>query len=98
MTVPPTLTRVELVDQIERATGLSRSESTAAIGQVLDLICAALWRGEDVRITNFGTFKLLDKPERTGRIFTTMSEVTIPPRRVVTFWPCQKLRDRAAGK
>ena len=54
----------------------------------------ALARGENVKISGFGTFVLRDKSERIGRNPKTGVEVPITSRRVLTFRASQTLRDR----
>lgn len=64
------------------------------VEQVLDTITAALLRGENVKVSGFGTFVLRDKKGRVGRNPKTGVEVPITPRRVLTFRPSQIMRDR----
>jgi integration host factor subunit alpha len=52
--------------------------------------------GENVKISGFGSFILRDKGERVGRNPKTGVEVSIAPRRVMTFRASQILRDRIA--
>ena len=53
-----------------------------------------LARGQNVKISGFGSFILRDKRERVGRNPKTGVEVPITPRRVMTFRASQKLKDR----
>ena len=65
---------------------------------ILTHVCDALERGENVKISGFGTFLLRDKAERIGRNPKTGVEVPITPRRVLTFRASQMLKDQIAGK
>jgi len=58
----------------------------------------ALGRGENVKISGFGSFLLRDKAERIGRNPKTGIEVPIAPRRVLTFRASQMMRERIAGE
>lgn len=93
-----TLTRAEIADAINRKLGLSRSDSLGMVEAILDRMSDALARGENVKISGFGTFLLRDKNERVGRNPKTGVEVPITPRRVMTFRASQLLKDRVAGK
>lgn len=97
MSADETLTRAEIAEQLNRQIGLSRAESAQLVEQVLELVTEALEHGENVKISGFGTFVLRDKNERIGRNPKTGIEVSITPRRVLTFRPSQSLRDRVAG-
>jgi len=94
MTNAGTLTRADLADVVHAGIGLSRAESSAIVEQVLEHMCGALSRGENVKISGFGSFLLRDKTERIGRNPKTGVEVPIAPRRVLTFRPSQTMRER----
>ena len=89
-----TLTRAELSEAPHHEVGLSRAESSQIVEQILTQMCEALSRGENVKISGFGTFVLRDKGERIGRNPKTGVEVPIAPRRVLTFRASQMMRDR----
>lgn len=92
-----TLTRMDLAEAVFREVGLSRQESAAIVESVLQHISDALVRGEQVKISSFGTFSLRDKSERIGRNPKTGEEVPITPRRVLSFRPSQLMKDRVAA-
>ena len=92
-----TLTRADLAETLNRKLGFSRSESLGLIEQVLDVMGQALERGENIKISGFGSFVLRDKRERIGRNPKTGIEVPITPRRVLTFRASQLLKDRIAS-
>ena len=91
-----TLTRADLAEAINRKMGFSRAESLDMVESVLDHMSEALKRGENVKISGFGSFVLRDKKERIGRNPKTGVEVPITPRRVMTFRASQLLRERIA--
>jgi integration host factor subunit alpha len=65
---------------------------------ILTHMSNALAKGENLKISGFGSFMLRDKAERIGRNPKTGVEVPITPRRVLTFRASQMLKDRVAGK
>ncbi len=92
-----TLTRMDLSEAVFRAVGLSRNESAQLVESVLGHMSDALVRGETVKISSFGTFKVREKSARMGRNPKTGQEVPISPRRVLTFRPSQLMKDRVAA-
>lgn len=96
--VARTLTRADLSDAVHNEIGLSRADSASLVEQVLDHICGSLIKGQNVKISSFGTFMLRDKGRRIGRNPKTGKEVPIEPRRVLTFRPSQLMRDRINAK
>lgn len=91
-----TLTRAEIADAINRKVGLSRSESLSMVESILTLMSDSLAKGENLKISGFGTFILRDKAQRIGRNPKTGIEVPITPRRVLTFRASQLLKERVA--
>ena len=89
-----TLTRADLAESINRKVGLSRVDSLNMVEAILRHMCDALEKGENVKISGFGTFLLRDKAERVGRNPKTGVEVPITPRRVMTFRASQMLKER----
>lgn len=97
MTDVGTLTRADLAEALHREIGLSRAESAKLVEEILACMCGALAKGENVKISGFGSFILRDKGERIGRNPKTGVEVPIAPRRVLTFRASQMMRDRIAS-
>lgn len=89
-----TLTRMDLTEAVFREVGLSRNESAALVDSVLQHVSDALVRGEQVKISSFGTFSLRDKNARVGRNPKTGEEVPISPRRVLTFRASHLMKER----
>ncbi len=51
-------------------------------------------KGEEVKLTSFGTFKIRNKKERVGRNPKTGVEAKISSRKVVTFKPSSHIKDK----
>ena len=66
------------------------------IEDFFDEIKEALISGEEVKLSGFGNFELLNKNERPGRNPQTGEEVTISASRVVTFRAGNKVRKKIA--
>ena len=89
-----TLTRMDLSEAVFREVGLSRNESAQLVESVLEQLSDALVRGEQVKISSFGTFSVRDKSARVGRNPKTGEEVPIDPRRVLTFRASHVLKEK----
>lgn len=89
-----TLTRADLAEVIYQKVGLSRSESASLVEFIIEEVLSSLERGEEVKISSFGNFMVRDKRARIGRNPKTGEEVTITPRRVLSFRPSQVMKQR----
>ena len=87
-----TLTRAILTEEVSSQMGLTRIESEQFIEALFSLIVNSLARGEEVKISSFGNFKLIDKESRPGRNPKTLEECIVSARRVVTFKAGNKLK------
>ena len=79
--VDKTLTRMDLNEAVFREVGLSRNESADLVESVLNHISDAMVKGEQVKISSFGTFSLRDKSARVGRNPKTGDEAPIADRK-----------------
>lgn len=89
-----TLTRADLAEALVRKVGLPRNESQDLVELVLNEISATLTRGENVKLSSFGSFGIRKKGERLGRNPKTGEEVPITPRRVLVFRASNIMKDR----
>lgn len=89
-----TLTRADLAEAVVRKIGLPRNESQELVELVLGEISLTLARGENVKLSSFGSFGVRDKGQRIGRNPKTGEEVPITPRRVLVFRPSNIMKDR----
>ncbi|MBN1636561.1 MAG: integration host factor subunit alpha [Deltaproteobacteria bacterium] len=80
-----TLTKSGIIDEIVLDTGLSRKEASDAIEMFIEIIKYELEQGNPVSISGFGKWKVREKAARRGRNPQTGEEITITPRRVVSF-------------
>ncbi|MDA9246394.1 integration host factor subunit alpha [Rhodobacteraceae bacterium] len=89
-----TITRIHLSEAVFSEVGLSRYESAQLVESVLEHISNALVKNEVVKISSFGTFSTRNKRARIGRNPKTGAEAEISGRRVITFRPSQRMKDR----
>jgi len=89
-----TLTRADLAEALVRKVGLPRNESQDLVELVLNEISATLTRGDNVKLSSFGSFGIRKKGERLGRNPKTGEEVPITPRRVLVFRASNIMKDR----
>ncbi|MCP4933456.1 MAG: integration host factor subunit alpha [bacterium] len=80
-----TLTRADLVEAVVSKVGLPRHEAAELVETVLQELSSTLARGEQVKLSSFGSFGIREKRQRIGRNPKTGKEVPITPRRVLIF-------------
>jgi integration host factor subunit alpha len=93
-----TLTKDQLISSIGNRFGISKSESSRIVESVLQTVKTSLSIGEDVLISGLGKFSVKKKAQRRGRNPATGEDLTLDPRRVITFKCSPVMRERINGK
>lgn len=87
----------DLAKILAKKTGISLKEASNITNEIFDNIVEGLSKDEEVKISNFGTFKVLHKPERIGRNPKTKEPAVIKARKVVSFYSSKKFKDQING-
>ena len=85
--VKKNLTRKHLSSKIYQVLGFSKNFSSIIVDDFFETMANELIKENKVKISSFGTFKIINKKERVGRNPKTKVEATIASRKVVTFKP-----------
>jgi integration host factor subunit alpha len=93
-----TLTKAHIVEALFAKNIFTMTQSAQVIDTLFELIKQSLQNGEDVLISGFGKFSVKEKQARIGRNPQTGKQMTLPPRKVVTFKWSGVLRARMNGE
>ncbi len=88
------LTKADMAEMLYDELGLNKREAKELVELFFEEIRVALENGSNVKLSGYGNFVLRDKSQRPGRNPKTGEEIPISARRVVTFRPGQKLKQR----
>ena len=92
-----TLKKSNIVESISNHLGFTRKKSVETVEILLESIKKTLESGDDVLISGFGKFSVINKKERRGRNPATGDDMMLKPRKVVTFKCSGKLREKING-
>ena len=81
------INKKSLTKEIYKKTGFSKNFSLNFIDTFLDNIVSEIIKNNKIKITSFGTFKILNKKQRMGRNPKTKEQAVILPRKVIKFSP-----------
>ena len=81
------MNKTGLVNEIAAKAQLNKVDAKKALEATLETIAEALKNEDKVQLIGFGTFAVVDKPERTGINPLTKEKIVIPARKVVKFKP-----------
>lgn len=85
--------KTELAGHVAQETGLNKSQATRALDATLEAISGHLGKGDEVRLTGFGTFRVSETKARTGRNPRTGDEIKIAAGRRPGFTAGSRLRE-----
>ncbi len=87
------MSKKDLIDAVARDCELTKDKATAVVDSVLTNIRSTLQGGGEVRLPDFGTFKVAKRKEREGRNPATGQTIKIAASRVAKFTPAKGLKD-----
>ena len=80
-------TRKDLSNKIYQNLGFSKSYSSIIIDNFFETLIQELLKSNKIKVSSFGTFKVIYKKKRIGRNPKTKEEAIILPRKIVKFTP-----------
>ncbi len=86
------MTKLELVNAVAEAAGLSKVAAKKAVDAACDAVAASLKKGESVVLPGFGSFKVAERAERKGINLRTKKPIVIPAAKVAKFKPGKDLK------
>lgn len=91
------MTKADIVEKIQSTTGMTKKEAADVVECFFDTIKGVLESGEELKIARFGNFEVKVKSARRGRNPQTGEEITIEPRKILTFKASSLLRQAVNG-
>ncbi|MFI4919151.1 MAG: integration host factor subunit alpha [Legionellales bacterium] len=88
------LSKAMMADTLCGDLKLSKLLSKEIVEHFFEELRHALEHGHHVKLSGFGNFTLRDKPQRPGRNPKTGEDIPVAARRVVTFKPGLKLKNK----
>ena len=82
----------DLVRSVADETGQNESQATKAVNAVFTAIEKALASGDEVTVSGFGSFKVVERSAREGRNPQTGQAITIAARKSPVFRPGTQLK------
>lgn len=87
----------ELQQKVATEAGLNKAQAGRAVDAVLNSIEGALKKGEEVRLTGFGSFRVTQTKARTGRNPRTGETINIKAGKRPAFSPGSRLKEAVGG-
>jgi len=86
-------TKSDLVESVAIITGVSKAEANRAVDAVFTTITDNLAKGEEVRLTGFGSFRTAKRAARQGRNPQTGQTINIPASTQAKFKAGESLKN-----
>lgn len=79
------MNKEQLIEKVADKTGATKKNALEVVNMALDLIAAALRKGDKVTLVGFGTFLVRRRKAREGRNPQTGAKLKIPAKKVPAF-------------
>ncbi len=90
-----TIGKQDLVSKVAQHAGIPNKQAEKVVNSFIDTITMEMEKGNEVRLTGFGTFKVVQRAPRKGRHPRTGQEMQIPGSRRPTFTAGSRLVEAA---
>lgn len=87
----------DLVRAVAKQTKMTEAQATAAVNAMVKTIQDALADGEEVNISGFGAFRVVERASREGRNPRTGDVIKIGPRKSPAFRAGSQLKRAVEG-
>ncbi len=87
------MSKQDLIEAVAKECEITKEKAKIAVDAVLEHIKESMKKGEDVRIPDFGTFKVTKRKAREGRNPATGKTIQIPASTVPKFTPAKGLKE-----
>jgi integration host factor subunit alpha len=88
------VTRKELALAVNEKLGVSQRNAAEMVDTIFATMKETLVNGESLKLVQFGTLSVRDKSPRRGRNPRTGESMIITKRKMVSFRPSKRLRER----
>ncbi len=92
------MNKKQIAERIFKMLDIKRFEAYSFIDLFIEAIGEQLAAGEKVVISNFGTFKVVERLQKKGINPNNKEKMVIPERRIVKFLPSKNLKELVRKK
>tara|TARA_B100001123_G_C15320648_1_gene1027772 strand:- start:881 stop:1177 length:297 start_codon:yes stop_codon:yes gene_type:complete len=92
------ISKNNVLREIHSNLGIPIVFSGKILDSILEIITEGLNKNNKVKISGFGTFKIINKKSRIGRNPKSQELYTIKSRKVVSFYPSKEVRRKINDK
>jgi DNA-binding protein HU-beta len=89
------MTKAELISSVARRSNVTKKVAESVLKSFTETIHESVKRNGEIRISDLGTFLVVEKKARTGVNPQTKAKIQIPATKLTKFRPAKALRDAA---
>jgi len=88
------MTKADIVSEISERTGIEKVQVLHTVEAFMHSVKTSLSKGENVYMRGFGSFIVKKRAQKTGRIISKGTSITIPAHYIPAFKPAKTLADK----
>ena len=87
------MNKAEFINVLAEKSGLSKKDSEKALNAFFEVTKETLGKGENIQFVGFGSFEVVQRPERTGKNPRTGEEMIFAASKAPKFKPGKAFKD-----
>lgn len=91
------MNKKELVKAVAQKLDITQKEVAGVVDAVLESIAEALKTGEEIKLTGFGKWTVVERAARQAHNPKTGEPVLVPAKKAVRFKPAKDLKEKVQG-
>ncbi|MBO7544960.1 MAG: integration host factor subunit beta [Bacteroidales bacterium] len=92
------MTKVEIVNEVAKATGIEKIQVQAVIEAAMEAVKGSVIAGEPVYLRGFGSFIIKHRAQKAARNITKKTTLTIPAHNIPAFKPAKVFLESVKAK
>lgn len=88
------MNKTELINAVAQEAEFTKKDAEKAVKAVIDVVSAALEKGEKVQIIGFGTFEVRERKAREGHNPASQETIQIPASKTPAFKASKQLKEK----
>lgn len=87
------MTKADVVAEIAKKTGLQKYNIMVTVEEFMNVVREHMTAGENIYLRGFGTFEIIERKEKLGRVITRNESIVIPAHKIPKFKPAKEFKE-----
>lgn len=86
------MTKTEITNEINSRIGVEKAAVQVVIEEFMNTVKENMSKGENIYLRGFGTFEIIERKQKIGRIISKGESVVVPAHKIPKFKPSPEFK------